>query len=154
MAEFNTRIKLKRDTSANWMAIDPVLLNGEIIIVDTAAGDVRRKIGDGIKKYSQLPFDDEELSAALSGKSDKSYAVYSSLSASGWTDGRQEISVSGLGENQNGMIGLSHSVTDEQLSAASDAEMYICGQSDGSITIASAGKAPVCDIPVVIILLG
>ena len=51
----------KRDTSANWTANDPVLLDGEIIIVDTAAGDVRYKVGDGSKKYSQLPFTDEAI---------------------------------------------------------------------------------------------
>ena len=48
----NARIKNKRDTSANWTANDPVLLNGEIIIVDTAAGDVRYQVGDGSKQYS------------------------------------------------------------------------------------------------------
>ena len=58
---FNTRIKHKRDTSANWTSADPVLLNGELIIVDTASGEMRFKIGDGIKRYSQLPFQDEIL---------------------------------------------------------------------------------------------
>ena len=57
----NARAKNKRDTSANWTANDPVLLDGEIIIVDTADGEVREKIGDGIKTYTQLPFSDEKL---------------------------------------------------------------------------------------------
>lgn len=57
----NARIKWKRDTASNWESKDPVLLNGEIIIVDTAAGDIRFKVGDGTKKYSQLPFTDEGL---------------------------------------------------------------------------------------------
>lgn len=55
----NARHQLSRDTSANWMTSDPVLLDGEIIIVDTDAGAVRYKTGDGTKKYSQLPFTDE-----------------------------------------------------------------------------------------------
>ena len=55
MAEYNARIRQKRDTSANWTAKDPILLDGEIIIVDTASGSVRKKVGDGTKKYSQLP---------------------------------------------------------------------------------------------------
>lgn len=54
-----TRIKLKRDTSANWEKANPVLLNGEIIIVDTANNETRTKTGDGTKTYTQLPFDDE-----------------------------------------------------------------------------------------------
>lgn len=54
-----TRIKLKRDTSANWEKVNPVLLNGETIIVDTANNETRTKTGDGTKTYTQLPFDDE-----------------------------------------------------------------------------------------------
>ena len=69
MAEYNTRIKHKRDTSANWTAKDPVLLDGEIIIVETANGGVRKKVGDGTKKYSQLPFDDEAIYNTLAAKS-------------------------------------------------------------------------------------
>lgn len=56
----NARHQLSRDTSANWTASDPVLLDGEIVIVDTDAGDVRHKVGNGTKKYSQLPFTDEK----------------------------------------------------------------------------------------------
>ena len=154
MAEFNTRIKLKRDTSANWTAKDPVLLYGEIILVDTASGSIRKKVGDGKKKYSQLPFDDEEVFAALSDKSEKSNAIDASLTADGWIDNRQVLTVSGLDASQNGVIGLAQNVTDEQLLAASVAEMYICGQSNGSVTIAANGTVPTCDIPVVIILIG
>lgn len=66
----NTRIKNKRDTAANWETADPVLLEGEIIIVTTNAGDIRFKIGDGTKTYTQLPFQDESLYNVLSGKAD------------------------------------------------------------------------------------
>ena len=47
---YNARVQNKRDTSANWTKNDPVLLDGEIIIVDTSAGEVRYKVGDGTKK--------------------------------------------------------------------------------------------------------
>lgn len=59
--ELKTRIKWCRDTSANWTSNDPVLLNGEIIIVDTDSGETRFKIGDGVKTYTQLPFEDEAI---------------------------------------------------------------------------------------------
>lgn len=55
------RVKHKRDTSANWTSNNPVLLNGEIILVDTADGELRFKVGDGTKRYTQLPFTDEPL---------------------------------------------------------------------------------------------
>lgn len=79
---FNTRIKNKRDTSANWTTQDPVLLNGELIIVDTASGETRFKIGDGTKKYSQLPFQDEIL---RNSKVDLDAGVYTVTASS--TDG-------------------------------------------------------------------
>lgn len=68
---FNTRIKIKRDTAANWEANNPVLLNGEEILVDTNAGEVRKKIGDGTKQYNQLPFADETIRNLISNKVDK-----------------------------------------------------------------------------------
>lgn len=68
---YNARIKHKRDTSANWTSADPVLLSGEIIVVDTDNG-VRTKTGDGTSKYTQLPFDDELIYSKIDTKLDKS----------------------------------------------------------------------------------
>lgn len=65
MAFNNVRIRQKRDTSANWTANNPVILNGEIILVDTADGELRAKIGDGTKTYTQLPFTDEALRSLI-----------------------------------------------------------------------------------------
>ena len=64
----NARLPHSRDTSANWTQYNPVLLNVEIIIVDTAEGEVRYKVGDGTKRYSQLPFDDEAIKTLINGK--------------------------------------------------------------------------------------
>ena len=66
----NARIQNRRDTAANWEAKNPVLLAGEVIIVTTNAGDTRFKVGDGVKTYTQLPFQDESLYNVLSGKAD------------------------------------------------------------------------------------
>ena len=63
---FNVRIQLKRDTDANWRAKDPQLLAGEMVFVDTNAGEIRTKVGDGTKKYSALPFMDEVLRNLIS----------------------------------------------------------------------------------------
>ena len=67
--QFNTRIQMKRDTSANWTANNPIILNGEIILVDTASGELRAKIGNGTKRYNELPFTDEILKNLVSEKS-------------------------------------------------------------------------------------
>lgn len=71
----NVRIALKRDTSANWTNYNPVLLNGELILVDTAEGQLRVKIGDGIKTYTQLPFTDEALRALITEVDNNNSAV-------------------------------------------------------------------------------
>lgn len=63
--EFLSRIQNKRDTSANWTKNNPIVLNGEIILVDTAEGELRAKIGDGTKTYTQLPFSDEALKSLI-----------------------------------------------------------------------------------------
>lgn len=63
--EFLSRIQNKRDTSANWTKNNSIILNGEIILVDTAEGELRAKIGDGTKTYKQLPFSDEALKSLI-----------------------------------------------------------------------------------------
>ena len=63
--QFNSRIQWKKDTSSNWTQNNPVLLNGEIAIVVTNAGETRFKVGDGTSSYTALPFQDEFLQAAI-----------------------------------------------------------------------------------------
>lgn len=63
--QIDGRVQTKRDTSANWTAADPILLNGEEILVDTASGEVRKKIGDGVNPYTKLPFADEVIRSLI-----------------------------------------------------------------------------------------
>lgn len=63
--QLNSRIQWKRDTSAHWESNNPILLDGEIIIVTTNAGETRFKVGDGAKTYTQLPFQDEAVRALI-----------------------------------------------------------------------------------------
>lgn len=62
----NTRIQLKRDTEKNWTSKNPVLYDGEMIIVKTNDGKIKRKIGDGVKKFSELPYDEITIDSATS----------------------------------------------------------------------------------------
>lgn len=82
---FSTRVKTKRDTSANWTEKNPVLLNGELIIVDTASGETRFKIGDGTKTYTQLPFQDEIIRNIIDQRATLDAGVYTATASS--TDG-------------------------------------------------------------------
>ena len=54
----NTRIKLKRDEESEWDSRNPIILNGEVVLVDGDDGRLRAKIGDGTSTYSALGFID------------------------------------------------------------------------------------------------
>lgn len=75
MSQINTRIRQKRDTAANWTNNNPVLLNGELIVVETSTGAIRLKVGDGVKTFNQLPFLDETLRALITDVDNNNSAV-------------------------------------------------------------------------------
>lgn len=54
-------VQQRSDTASNWTEKNPVLLDGEIAIVRTSAGETRVKIGDGVKSFTQLPYADERI---------------------------------------------------------------------------------------------
>lgn len=54
--EIKSRIKHKRDTDTNWTNVNPILLDGEIVVVDNETGRPKLKVGDGESSYSQLSF--------------------------------------------------------------------------------------------------
>lgn len=57
MANLKTRIVLRNDTTANWLAAQSVvLLKGEIGIEFLVDGKVKMKIGDGIKTWAELDY--------------------------------------------------------------------------------------------------
>ena len=57
MAELNTRIILRNDSTTNWLANeDVVLLKGELGIEFLTDGKIKVKIGDGVKTWAQLSY--------------------------------------------------------------------------------------------------
>lgn len=54
--QYSARVKLRRDTSANWESNNPTLLEGEVIIIYTDSGETKFKVGDGITHYANLPY--------------------------------------------------------------------------------------------------
>ena len=54
----NDKIQLKRGTLANWLKVDPILMDGEMALVATDASKPTvydsQKVGDGIHKFSEL----------------------------------------------------------------------------------------------------
>lgn len=66
-----TRLKLRRDTESAYLKLQNfVPLKGEILLVDTDPNDptqLRSKIGDGNKTFSQLPYSDQFIRDSVSG---------------------------------------------------------------------------------------
>ena len=113
----NARIRLKKDTASNWTNKNPVLLDGERILVVTSAGEIRTKTGDGSKRFTALPYDDEALidtalsststrsvqnkivKAALDEKQKTVTSTTAILTTTGWSSNSQTVSVSGVTAN-------------------------------------------------------
>lgn len=82
-----------------------------------------------------------------------STSVTATLTASGWSNGAQTVSVAGLGASQNGSVGLAASATDAQVAAARSAGLFVSAQAAGSLTIQAKDATPSVDIPIVITML-
>ena len=79
--------------------------------------------------------------------------VSATLLASAWVSGQQTVAIEGITADTDGFAGVTQTISDAELEAAKKAEFYVCGQSDGTLTIAAFGDVPTCDIPIVVILL-
>ena len=62
---YNARVGNRRDTLTNWELNNPVLLLGELAIVDLENGEVRKKYGDGVTNFKALPYDDAIYRAGI-----------------------------------------------------------------------------------------
>lgn len=57
-----SRIIWANDTAANWASVNPILTEGEHALeIDTR----KYKIGDGINRYSSLPYGNPQISQEL-----------------------------------------------------------------------------------------
>lgn len=65
-----SHIQLRNDTEANWTAENPILLAGELILVDVQ-GQTRMKIGNGIDHYNDLLYYDQILKSFIEDASTK-----------------------------------------------------------------------------------
>ena len=57
----NIKISLRSDSLENWISQDPVLKNGELVMVNDISADlIRFKIGNGVSAFMQLPYVNEK----------------------------------------------------------------------------------------------
>ena len=69
-------LKHRRGTTQEWLSIDLVPEDGELVIEECSNGCRKCKVGNGTSKFSELPYIDSELQAYLL---DKIKAVSSEL---------------------------------------------------------------------------
>lgn len=81
-----TRIQNHYDTEANWTANDPVLLEGEVVYTSDEEKYGQYKVGDGVKKWSEL-----EYSVTSPGGSDVTPMTYLTATL---TKGKTVVSIS------------------------------------------------------------
>lgn len=91
---------------------------------------------------------DITLSAKDVGADAATKAFNTFLTASGWVNNTQAITIAGSTENAR--IGLAMTATDEQIQAAMLARLLATGQTDNTITVTAFGDIPTVDIPVTI----
>jgi hypothetical protein len=61
MAQINTRIILRNDSTSNWLLNENVvLLKGEVGIEFLSDSSCKVKIGDGVKSWKDLPYFGED----------------------------------------------------------------------------------------------
>lgn len=155
VSTYDARLKHKRDTETNWEQNNLVLLDGEVIFVDTTAGALRSKVGDGKTAYTDLPFSDQVIYEMLEKKADSSVAVNFSLSSSGWdATGNQTVMIAGLQADHNGVVSISQDFTSAQYGAVEKADLFVTGQMDGALTFTAKNIIPTISIPITLIVLG
>lgn len=98
-----------------------------------------------------------KIDKVLGDKADHSDPIETVLKQSDWSSGStpyiQVLSIEGLTDKQNGVIGVSKRATGDQRAIAREAVLFIQSQDDGTLTIGADGDRPTADIPVTIILL-
>lgn len=83
----------------------------------------------------------------------KSTVLNFTLSASAWSNNSQTISNENITASGNGFIVYTTGISSEAIAAASDSQITLSAQVDGSITISTNGTTPTVDIPITLIIL-
>ena len=93
---FQTRIKHKRDSQANWETNNPVLLDGELGIVVMSDGKIKTKVGDGVTNYNLLPFSSSDVELTWENIENRPFGEMpgDTLTWDGNTDGLESVSSS------------------------------------------------------------
>ena len=133
-------VQHRRGTTQEWKNSDVVLRDGEIGIEKSTDGYTRLKIGDGVSKYTQLPYMNTVGYALVM----KKFSI--ELFASNWEGDSSPYSqaVDVLDITANSKIDLQ--VTPQQLAWLQDEEISLTTKNeDGNLIVYAIGAKPTVD---------
>ena len=107
--KLNVRVQNKRDTIANWESNNPILLKGEIAIVQALNGNVKVKVGDGITAFNDLVYISGDIDpSTILKEHNTSTSAHSNM---GWlnTEEKEITQVESLGVNADTLGGIAAS---------------------------------------------
>lgn len=107
--KLNVRVQNKRDTVTNWETNNPILLKGEIAVVQTLNGMIKIKIGDGVTAFNDLGYVSGDVDPSVVLKEhNTSTSAHSNM---GWlnTEEKEITQVEDLGINADTLGGIAAS---------------------------------------------
>lgn len=134
-------IKHRRGTTEQWEESDEIIYDGEIVVEKSDDGYIRLKIGDGIRKFSELPYMNIPGYALVTKK------INIELPAANWegtsSPYSQTVEVADITENSK----IDLQVTPEQLTWLQDQEISLVAKNENglSVVIYAIGEKPTAD---------
>lgn len=150
----NTRISLRNATTDEWAQSTLVLLKGEVALENTTSGDVKVKVGDGVKTFAQLPYITMSVSEINDLLQDGS--VHSVSLASGTNNGTLKLTVDGKATDNVAVTGLGSAAYTDSDAYATAAQGTLAtnavrsvttGTANGTISV-TTGTGTATDVPV------
>lgn len=147
--------RLRRDTDANWKAVNPVLADGEQIAVKMTDGSIRYKIGNGSSDYNSLKyFVDQNYIDSKETICDSNSKKPISFSVDGIDGDNFVVEITGGGdstslvESFNGRSGdVVPQMGDYTASDVGAIATIEKGKAGGVATLDNSGKVPTAQIP-------
>ena len=150
----NTRISLRNATTEEWAQSSLVLLKGEFALEYTTSGDVKVKVGDGVKTFAELPYVTMSVSEIQGLLQDGS--VHSVSLASGTNNGTLKLTVDGKATDNIAVKGLgtaaftdsaAYATASQGTLATNAVRQVTTGTGNGTISV-TTGTGTATDVPV------
>lgn len=133
--------KHRRGTTEQWATSDSIIYDGEIVVEKSNDGYIHLKVGDGTKKFSELPYMNIPGYALVTKK------ISIELPSANWEGNSspysQTVEIADITENSK----VDLQVTPEQLSWLQDAEISLVAKNENGlyVVVYAIGEKPTVD---------